>query len=288
MTPFAEILNMTDWSRMAAPQEDGYDSTITLRLAERGGAYLRSRPYQRRPVADAIAFCDEMVAVRPAPKLGLMTDKILPSSTGHPNLVAAAAYLARWPIIYAQFKALVDTVYPYTDPAHARLSRWTLGSSSHSYEEDFGSVHVTVDNALGLAQALVHEMSHQKLRALGISIETADHLIINDASQMFESPVRKDRTRPMTAVFHAQYAFVHVTALNLYMFDSAENETERQHILMLLARNVPRMEDGFAEIACHIQTDRAGSVFVQTFMDWSRVILAKGRVILDGNGYGVA
>jgi HEXXH motif-containing protein len=271
---------------MAEPQKDGYDTDMTLRMAEQGGTPFRPLPYRRRSIDGAATFCDGMVAVRQAPERGLMTDRILPAKLDHPNLAAGAAFLARWPAAYAQFGRLVDTVYPYTDPEQARQGEWALGSSSHSYEEDFGSVHATVDNALGFAQALIHEMAHQKLRALGVSVESAERLIANDPSEQFESPIRKDRMRPMTAVFHAQYSFIHVTALDLHMLDAARAERERQNILMLLARNVPRMQEGHKEVAAHIRTDGAGRIFVNAFMDWSRDVLQRGQAQLDANGFG--
>ncbi|MFX9012133.1 hypothetical protein ABTN18_20760, partial [Acinetobacter baumannii] len=76
--------------------------------------------------------------------------------------------------------------------------------------------------------------------------ETAQRLIANPPSQRFASPIRKDRARPMTAVFHAQYSFIHVTALDLHMLEHAADENERSQYLMLLARNVPRMRAGQA------------------------------------------
>jgi hypothetical protein len=91
----------------------------------------------------------------------------------------------------------------------------------------------------------------------------------------------------MTAVFHAQYSFIHVTALDLHMLASAEGERERQRILMLLARNVPRMQAGYEEVARHIRTDAAGRLFVDAFMDWSEDVLQRGQAELDANGYGV-
>jgi HEXXH motif-containing protein len=288
LTEFDEILQSVDWSRMAAPQKDGYDTDMTLRLAEHSGTPARPLPYRRRPVDGAATICDGTVAVRQAPERGLMTDKIVPAKPDHPNLAIGAALLARWPEAYAQFGRLVDTVYPYTDPEQARQGEWALGSSSHSYEEDFGSVHATVDNALGFAQALIHEMAHQKLRALGVSIETAERLIANDPAQQFESPIRKDRTRPMTAVFHAQYSFIHVTALDLHMLAAAEGERERQSVLMLLARNVPRMQSGYEEVARHIETDAAGRLFLDAFMAWSEDVLQRGQAELNANGYGAS
>lgn len=224
--------------------------------------------------------------MRPPPPRNIVSKNILAANLNHPNLEAAARLLARWPVAAAQFKALIDTVYPYTSPEQARLGQLALGSSSHSYEDDFGGIHVTVDCALGLAQALVHEMAHQKLRALGVSFESAARLIVNPPSQRFESPIRKDCLRPMTAVFHAQYSFIHVTALDLAMLATATDEHEQQLILMLLARNVPRMQAGYAEIEQHIQVDAAGAQFLAAFMSWSAEVIRKGEAVLQANGYG--
>lgn len=283
---FDEILQRVDWHRMAEPQDDGYDTDMTLLLAENGGSLLRPLPYHRRSIDGAATFCEGTVAVRQATERGMMTDALLPARVDHPNLAAGAALLARWPAGYAQFIRLIDTVYPYTDPVQAPLGESALGSSSHSYEEDFGSVHATVDNALGFAQALIHEMAHQKLRALGVSFETSERLIANGPSERFESPIRKDQARPMTAVFHAQYSFIHVTALDLHMLAKSQRERERQYILMLLARNVPRMQQGYEEVTRHIKTDEPGRAFVGAFMDWSSCVLQRGQAELDANGFG--
>lgn len=248
-----------DWQRMASPQYDGYDTAIALQMAQ----------HSRRPTAGAVTFCEGHVAIRQAPELGLMTDRFVPAALDHPNLARAAVLLARWPAAYLQFQQLIDTVYPYTDHEQARMGPWALGSSSHSYEEDFGSIHATVDNALGLAQALIHEMSHQKLRALGIFMNKAQRLITSEP-----------------APFHDQYSFMHVTALDLHMLPQAEDESERQSILMLLARNVPRMQAGYQQLAHTLQTDQFGKLFTDAFMVWSLAILNRGQSELDANGYG--
>ena len=286
MTEVNRILESVDWARMAEPQDDGYDTDVTLRLAENEATPQRPLPYRRRSTNGEATFCDGVVAVRQAPEGGLLSDTLLPAKVEHPNIAAGGALLSRWPNVYAQFKGLIDTVYPYTDPEQAGLGDQALGSSSHSYEEDFGSVHCTVDNALGFAQAMVHEMAHQKLRALGVSFESAARLITNSPSEEFDSPIRKDRKRPMSAVFHAQYSFIYVTALDLYMLAKASGNRERQLILMLLARNVPRMQSGYEEVALHVKTDEAGHQFVDGFMKWSRDVLQHGQAELNANGYG--
>lgn len=288
MNEHQAALLQVDWSRMAEPQMDGYDTDVTLALATAGGSHLRPMPYRRRPVDGIATFCDGAVAVRTAPQNGLGREHLVPARPDHPNLNAAASLLARWPAARVQFTRLVDTVYPYTDLQQARLGPLAFGSSSHSHEGDFGAILVTVDDPIGLAQALVHEMAHQKLRALGVSFEWADRLITNPASERFVSPIRKDRTRPMTAVFHAQYSFIYVTALDLHMLAEAEDAMERTRILMFLARNVPRMQAGQEEIVRNIRTDDAGSRFLAGFLRWSAAVLEEGQAKLDANGYGVS
>jgi hypothetical protein len=62
---FDRILGTVDWSRMAEPQNDGYDTEMTLRLAEHGVTPLRTEPYRRRPVDGAATLCAGAVAIRP-------------------------------------------------------------------------------------------------------------------------------------------------------------------------------------------------------------------------------
>lgn len=288
MTSFSESLSNVDWARMAVPQPDGYDTDMILRLATTGVSPLRGTPYARRPTCGAATFCDDAVAVRKGPPQGLNSPGVGPADPAHPNLRRAAGLLARWPEAYEQFKGLIDTVFTYSDRTQARLGSMACGSSSHSYEQDFGSVLATVDDPFGLAQALVHEMAHQKLRAMGVSIETADRLITNPPEQRFVSPIRKDKARPMTAVFHAQYSFIHVTALDLHMLSKAEDAFEQTRALMLLARNVPRMKSGHDEIVAHVKTDDAGSIFVRSFLAWSSTVVEDGQKTLDSHGYGAS
>ncbi len=264
-----------NWDRMAVPQADGYDTELILQLAQ-----------NRRTNASIVTFCNGKVAVCLAPERGMLSDAFQPALIDHPNILAAGDLLSRWPNAYAQFTRLATTLYPYTDPQQARMRDNALGSSSHSHETEFGPIYATVDNSLGLAQALIGELAHQKLHALGISFHSAAQLITNSPSDRFPSPMRKDKPLPMTAVFHDQYAFMHVTALDLAMLDNATDAKERTHILMLLARNVPRMQAGFEVVAKNIQTDHSGQLFVDSFMQWSKSILDRGQTMLDDSGYG--
>jgi hypothetical protein len=70
------------------------------------------------------------------------------------------------------------------------------------------------------------------------------------------------------------------------MLAKANAQRERQFILMLLARNVPRMQLGYEEVARHVKADEAGRQFIAAFMNWSSDVLQRGQAELDANGYG--
>ena len=278
-----------DWRRVAEPQADGYDTQVVLDLATTSPSLLRPKPYKRRKANGAPTLFDGRVAVRNRTSGGLPAPKYVAASPTHPNLAAAERILGAWPAMAGQFPQLIDTLEVWTDSSMPpEFWRKAPGSSSHSLEEEFGSIMVTVDSALGLAQAMVHEMAHQKLRALGVSLMQASRLVTNDPTKLYVSPIITNRRRPMTAVLHAQYSFIHVTALDVAVYDSPNMpEEEKRLCIFLLARNVPRMDAGYEEIAAHVETDADGAVFVDAFMAWSRGVLARGHAILDANGYGM-
>ena len=288
MTNFGELLQDIDFARLAFPQDDCYDTSVLLRLLSKGAEDLIKEPCQRWPTVAKVTICDSMVAVRQAPAVGFSNSYFIPAEPSHGNLPLAVSYLVRWPEAYIQFKKLINTVYPYSDLRQANSMAGAFGSSSHSYENELGAMHVTIDDPIGTAQAFVHEMAHLKLRAMGIMIDRSDRFIVNSPRELFSSPIRKDRLRPMTAVFHAQYSFMHVTALDLKMLKHGLEGEDKTHILMLLARNVIRMQSGYELIDKQIKTDNEGRLFVSTFMEWSAEIIEESVKFLADNGFEYA
>ena len=281
--PFATL----DWARLAQPQADGYDTATIRDLAATTPSPLRPVPWRRRPVGDAPSLFGGRVAVRARPSGGL-PPPLAPAAADHPNLAAAEAILALWPEGAAQFPELVDTIQPWHDPRLPPEGPAVPGSSSHSEESEFGIVMVTVDSPFGLAQAMVNEMAHHKLRALGVSLLRADRLVTNDPESLYASPINTDRRWPMTATLHAQYSFIHVTALDVAVYGrTAASDPLHAEALYLLARNVPRMEAGRDELAAHLRTDAAGAIFAAAFAEWSDEVIGAGRRILDEAGYGM-
>ena len=80
---------------------------------------------------------------------------------------------------------------------------------SASYQEAIGAVYLSLHpSALTLAEALIHEFSHNKLHAL---LEQGP-LLENAWAPLFTSPVRPD-PRPLHGVLLAVHAFLPVAAM---------------------------------------------------------------------------
>jgi hypothetical protein len=277
-----------DWSRLARPQADGYDTAYILHLAQSSGSLLRPDPWRRRSPAGAPTLFEGRVAIRNRDSGGLPSPPYAPLSPDHPNLPAGEAVLRHWPEAAEQYAALIDTVQPWTDTGIPASDRAYPGSSSHSEEAEFGTIMLTADNPFGVAQAMVHEMAHHKLRALGVSLMKAERIVANAPEELYTSPIVVGRKRPMTAVLHAQYSFIHVTALDLKVYENAPSSSDlRSQAIYLLARNVPRMEAGHEEISGHLRTDKQGAAFCGAFMRWSGEVLKAGHAVLEAEGLGM-
>jgi HEXXH motif-containing protein len=258
-----------DWARLARPQPDGYDTRMALRLAPRAATSGHAWPH----------LAEGHVAVRESPPEVLRRWGFRQAELDTPQLEAAVEYLRAWPEAYAQFCQLIDVLHPVRDADVAHSE----GSSSHHQSNQRGHIWATVFDPLGLAQAFVHELAHTKLFDLGLALESDHHLVINPRTQLFESPIRKDRPRPMSAVFHAQYSFIYVTALDLQLLKLNSSGELRERVLRLLARNVARMEQGFELLQRALRVDARGEPFVSAFMRWSAEVLEQGRrALADG------
>jgi len=270
-----------DWSRMARPQRDGYDTEVVLRLVSTEVTPRRPRPYRRAPIDGAVALFDGRVAVRNRDSGGLAGPRYAAASPNHPNLARAERLLGSWPEVAAQFPDLIDTIQIWTDSTKSP-EQWqsTVGSSSHSLENEFGTIMATVDSDVGLTLAMVHEMAHHKLRAMGVSLAEADRLVTNNPKELYFSPI-VNRKRPMMAVLHAQYSFIHVVCMECAIYMAEANSIqEKARAIALLPGHVAKMEEGWRQIIGNVRTDAEGVAFMEEFMSWSRLALYKAREIL--------
>jgi hypothetical protein len=259
------------WERLAEPQRDQYDTRVVLQWAQNQG-------YVRRPVGGDPTTFDGRVAIR-SDKIPFQ-ESCIPAPLDHPNMASACELVRTWPTVFAQFQELVDSVYLFLvetqNPGERPSTYSALGTGG-----PFGSIAATVNDPVGLAESLVHEMAHHKLRVLGIHPESADRIIGNPRAHKFPSPIRYDRLRPMTAVFHAQYSFTYLTALGIEIARSDRHRTWHERVGSSLAKNLPKLKYGLGVIQAHALWDRPGKAFMEGFQTWSDRVLSEGQQILD-------
>lgn len=254
-----------DWARMSEPQPGGED-TATLLALDRA-----SRPSPER----GPTVCEGRVAL--SCEGPLMPSPPYVAVDGIPAVLARAiGYVERWPAMAVQWPQIVRTIQPFTDP----VGGGPLRSSSHSVDTRPGVIALTVDCPLATAQAIVHETAHLKLRLMGVRNEAADRIVTNRPEALYESPVVTEMLRPMTAVLHAQYSFMHILQLDLEMLRQEEDADVRRDIKSLLARNAPRMAKGLKTLRRDMRCDEAGAKFCDGFFRWCETALASSRAAL--------
>jgi HEXXH motif-containing protein len=255
-----------DWARVAEPQPDGYDTGVALALAK------RELNWQPLPAAAPHAFGGR-VALRPWRSQAPLDPALVPGSLDDPILRRAEGCVkTAWPLLHRQFAALVAELAPMNLRGGAGAGR--IGSySGHAPAPPF-AIYVTCFDTFGTAESLVHEMAHIKLRCLGLQVESATRLIVNRTAELYRSPLRS-YPRPMTAVFHAFYSWLHITELDLRWA-----ETDPHRALLRLARNCDWIEAMGREIAAHVRTDAAGECFLPPVFAWAGRLLTQGRALL--------
>lgn len=272
-----ETHNSLDWSRLAEPQADQYDTSAILQLA---------KPYQRRAVGSSPAVFDGCVAVRyvyhDVPEFKSLSDQYPDAPLNHQNIAIAAEYVRTWPIAFRQCQQLLDSIHPALHPEMPLESTEIYrGSLCHSYESLFGTMWATIFCPLGLAEAMVHEVAHQKLRVLGVSVESATTVVGNDPSDLYSSPIIKDRLRPLTAVLHAEYSYVHVTALDIAILQAERDSARRDVMRGVLATNVARIEEGYETLRRHFVPGEHGKEFMQSLFAWTEKTIDAAHDLLS-------
>ena len=104
-----------DWSRVAEPQADGYDTDVTLHLAMTTTSDTRQSPYERRPVGGGPTIFDGEVSVRYVVSDCPYDTPIINGPVDHPNIHRAEDLVRRWPTVYRQFQRLIDSFHPLWD-----------------------------------------------------------------------------------------------------------------------------------------------------------------------------
>ena len=261
-----------DWRRIAEPQVDQYDTLVVLEFAKKSG-------YIRQGIGNDPTFCDGKVAIRKDPSTLHFPDCI-PADPSHPNVQKGSELLRLWQPVLSQFQLLIESVAIVDYTLHS--ADLVVGSICGSGNKGFGTIAATINHHVGFAEALVHEMAHHKLRALGVQFEESERIILNLPDQKFHSPIRYDCLRPMSAVLHAQYSYTYVSALDIKIINAAI-DNERDYIIAKdsLASNLPKLEFGLQVIQDNATLDSAGNNFIEGLIDWSKQLFREAYVIFE-------
>jgi hypothetical protein len=280
-------MNKIEWDTLAQPRSDGYDTEIVLQMAKSTTTPRRPLPYTRRNVAEKNCIFGGNVAVRYVVSSCPYSSPFTNGPLHHPNIYEADRLAKYWPEAYEQFGRLIDSFHPIWNSAipEEQANNYPI-SCSGCDEAMFGTIYATVHHPLMLAEAFVHELAHQKLYAMGVSFETADRMVRNLPEQLYRSPVILDRLRPMTAVLHAEYAFTHMSELNIRIYEMATEYDSRPLVMQLLRENVRRIHAGLEEIESNIHLDAEGMQFFSGLKKWVLDVILRGRAIIDSSTHG--
>jgi len=273
-----------DWTRVAEPQADGSDTDVILELASAG---------RYAPQFSALARKPDGPTLWPTGRTRWLTtveDTHLPSHdfttvpADDQYAVSGLKLLDLWPAIREQCSRLLVAVAPLTLLQIPRECRGGgHGCSCGQFRDDFGWIYVTADEAWGFAEGIVHEMAHWKLRGLGIWFEDwTDLILANGFDERYESPVRKDMPRPMGAVLHGQYSYVHVARMTTIAFRAKGALVDGQD-RDWLELQLKRITEGQETLQTNARgTLGAGEAFLAGLYEWTARVLSDGHAALDG------
>lgn len=257
-----EITELVDWELMAVPQSDGSDTSLFLKYAKDTNLNVIADPRPEEP-----KIFNNRVALRHLEWDKKFLEEFEHAPFGHSSIKEAEALIAFWPEVYNQCGALLKAINPVLKKGIPDDKNYT-GSNSHQPKNTLGAVWATVHNPVLLAQALVHEMAHNKLFSIGQHFESKYPLFANDKEEVFDSPIRLDIPRPMSAVFHGVYAFTHVLTLDRILYQKSDIDNKGQ-LLGLLHYNALRVKKGAELIRKCAKLTDIGDAFVNKFLTWA-------------------
>ncbi len=272
-----ESVTDIDWKRTPEPQADQYDTDVAERLAKGRGPDVSGLENAPR-IFDGAVPIEETTA-----ESVQFPESCVPAPADHPNIQQAVELIRLWPTVFTQCQRLIRKANFFVDTAVPE--KGFIGSLSRAGADGFGTVAVTVNDPVALAESIVHEMGHNKLRALGVDFTSAKRIVTNTEGDQYKSPVRYDCLRPMTAILHAMWSYTYLTALDVEILRASSDHAVKHRVAQQsLALNLPRLDFGLDVLQSHVQTDEAGKQFFFGFFQWLDRVRAAGYDILERVG----
>jgi HEXXH motif-containing protein len=136
---------------------------------------------------------------------------------------------------------------------------------SASYQEAIGTIYMSLHpSPMTMAEALVHEFSHNKLNALF----EVDVVLENAFSPLFSSPVRPD-PRPLHGVLLAAHAFVPVARLYERMIEEQHPWAEESDFRRRYRQIVEQNHQSITVVFENGEPTRIGRALVDELVRWN-------------------
>jgi HEXXH motif-containing protein len=137
---------------------------------------------------------------------------------------------------------------------------------SCSYREAIGTIYVTLHpDLMTMAEAVIHEVSHNKLNAL---FET-DPVIENPPDELHPSPLRPD-PRPLHGVLLAVHAFLPVARLYERLHETGHPIAQSSHFRQRFREIVRKNEAGARVLFDRAHPTRVGGGLLDEIARWDR------------------
>jgi hypothetical protein len=276
-----------DWTRVAEPQEDNYDVDSINKVAGLLFGYKKPTWPKSKP-----RVFDRKVALHHTSSHYGGAVIIVPEGDERLDRIKNfnAFFKKVSPKYYKSIYNTLDLYVPMYDENSGESAGigCTCGPVTKAYETgpdiSFPCIGVTstINTEVGAIDGIIHETFHQRLYQLGIEMEDSNmQLITNDPNATYNSPIRFDITRPMTACVQAIYSYVCVTEYYAdvvrYGLGSDPGLIDKYGLSSFLstcAYNVHRISNGRILMHRHLETDtQAGKQFFGAFYDFmDRVI----------------
>lgn len=167
---------------------------------------------------------------------------------------------------YREFEMRIAVVHPITD---SRIPRGSLCSSSGSASAEPPGIYLTVTHAAATAEALVHEMAHHKLFALGVTTDCGGRILQDEGKVAYSAAV--NRERPIPAILHAAYSFLHMVEFDVECLRLGLAEREAR---MLLPGNVRVARNTVDQLRRHARAGEHGADFLAKLYDWAEALFS--------------
>jgi HEXXH motif-containing protein len=135
---------------------------------------------------------------------------------------------------------------------------------SASYAESVGTAYLSLHpDPMTMAEALIHEFSHNKLNAL----LRLDKVLENAHSPLFSSPVRPD-PRPLHGVLLAVHAFVPVARLYERMLANGHPLSSAPQFRQRMAKIIGQNHEGTETLRAHAVPTKIGRGVLDELVRW--------------------